>query len=234
MSVTILVKIIEYSQQIYSVTIPAESLHDEGPFGNMTDRIGMIMMKKTLLPLAIGLLLASGIAQAKTETYHLDPNHTSLVFSWNHFGFSNPTANFSAITGTIVLDDAAIANAKVDVTIPVKTVDTHVQALNDEFQGAEYFDLKQYPNATFHSTKIVSKGDNRYQVFGDLTIKGISRPVILDAVLNKQGEHPMAKKAAVGFNATTTIKRSEFKMGQFVPNVSDDITISISTEALVK
>lgn len=112
-----------------------------------------------------------------------------------------------------MLDDAAIANAKVDVTIPVKTVDTHVQALNDEFQGAAYFDQKQYPNATFHSTKIVSKGDNRYQVFGDLTIKGISRPVILEAVLHKQGEHPMAKKAAVGFNATTTIKRSEFKMG---------------------
>ncbi|WP_074013745.1 YceI family protein [Candidatus Sodalis sp. SoCistrobi] len=194
----------------------------------------MITMKKTLLPLATGLLLASGFAQAKTETYHLDPSHTSLVFSWNHFGFSNPTADFSDITGTIVLDDAAIENAKVDVTIPVKTVDTHVQALTDEFKGEKYFDQKQFPNATFHSTKIVSKGDKRYQVYGNLTIKGISRPVILDAVLNKQGEHPMAKKATVGFNATTTIKRSEFKMGQFVPNVSDDVTISISTEALAK
>lgn len=194
----------------------------------------MANFKKIVLSFAITLGLAAGAAQAKTETYHLDPNHTSVVFSWNHFGFSTPTADFSEVTGTIQLDDADIVKSRVDVTLPVKTVDTHVPALTDEFKAAEYFDLKQFPTATFHSTKIVSQGDKKYQVFGDLTIKGITRPVVLDAVLNKIGLHPMEKKQTVGFNATTTIKRSEFKMGQYVPNVSDDVKITLSTEALAK
>lgn len=86
----------------------------------------------------------------------------------------------------------------------------------------------------FRAPKLSGKCNNRYQVYVNLTIKGISRPVILDAVLKKHKEHTMAKKASVGFNATTTIKRSEFKIGQFVPNVSDNVTISILREALAK
>ncbi|WP_410016288.1 YceI family protein [Sodalis sp. C49] len=194
----------------------------------------MINAKRIAAPLVIGFGLLSGFAQAATQTYAMDPAHTSVVFSWNHFGFSNPTADFSNVTGNIHLDDADIARSTVDVSIPVATVDTHVKALTDDFKGKDYFDLAAYPLATFRSTKIVSEGGNKYKVYGELKIKNITKPVILDAVLNKKGEHPMAKKQAVGFNATTTIKRSDFAMDKYVPMVSDAVAISISTEALVK
>lgn len=194
----------------------------------------MINAKKIAVPVIAAIGMLSGFARAETQTYIMDPAHTSVVFSWNHFGFSNPTADFSNVTGKIVLDDQQITHSTVDVSIPVNTVDTHVKALTDEFKNKEYFDLAAYPQATFHSTKIVGEGDNKYKVYGDLKIKNISKPIVLDAVLNKKGEHPMEKKQAVGFNATTTIKRSEFGMGQYVPMVSDDVVINISTEALVK
>ncbi|HEY0210352.1 YceI family protein [Acerihabitans sp.] len=194
----------------------------------------MINAKKLAAPLAIGFGLLAGFAQAATQTYAMDPAHTSVVFSWNHFGFSNPTADFSDVTGNIHLDDADIARSTVDVSIPIATVDTHVKALTDEFKGKDYFDQAAYPQATFRSTKIVSEGGNKYKVYGELKIKNITKPVILDAVLNKKGEHPMEKKQAVGFNATTTIKRSDFAMDKYAPMVSDAVAISISTEALVK
>lgn len=194
----------------------------------------MNIATKLAAPMIMAFGLLTGNAQAALQAYVMDPAHTSVVFSWNHFGFSNPTANFSNVTGTIHLDDADITRSTVDVAIPVASVDTHVPKLTEEFKGKEYFDQAAYPQATFHSTKIESAGDNKYKVFGELKIKNITKPVVLDAVLNKKGEHPMAKKQAVGFNATTTIKRSDFALAKFVPMVSDAVVITISTEALVK
>ncbi|WP_413741489.1 YceI family protein [Sodalis sp. RH15] len=196
--------------------------------------IPKINVKKIAVPVVIAFGALSGFARAETQTYVMDPAHTSVVFSWNHFGFSNPTADFSNVTGNIVLDDKHITQTKVDVTIPIDSVDTHVQKLTEEFKGKDYFDQATYPQATFHSTKIVSEGAHKYKVYGDLKIKDITKPVILNAVLNKIGQHPMEKKQAVGFNATTTIKRSEFGLDKYVPMVSDAVVITISTEALVK
>ncbi|XBS68941.1 YceI family protein [Acerihabitans sp. KWT182] len=194
----------------------------------------MINVKKIAFPIILAVGALSGFARAETQTYAMDPAHTSVVFSWNHFGFSNPTANFSNVTGNIVLDDKQMTHSKVDVTIPIDSVDTHVQKLTEEFKGKDYFDQATYPDATFHSTKIVSEGGHKYKVYGDLKIKDITKPVVLNAVLNKKGEHPMEKKPAVGFDATTTIKRAEFGLDKFVPMVSDAVKITISTEAIVK
>lgn len=181
---------------------------------------------------ATALLLASASLGASAATYQLDPTHTSVVMSWSHFGFSHPTANFSDITGTIDFDASKPAEAAVKVSIPVKTVDTHVPALTKEFLAEPYFNVAKYPTATFVSNKVVAKGNNHFAVHGLLTIKGISKPVVLKATLNKQGMQPMEKKPAVGFDAITTIKRSDFGMGQYVPAVSDAVTIRLSTEAV--
>ncbi len=194
----------------------------------------MINAKKIALPMIIAVGALSGFARAETQTFIMDPDHTSVVFSWNHFGFSNPTADFSNVTGNIVMDDKHITRSKVDVVIPIDTVDTHVKALTDEFKGKDYFDQATYPEATFHSTKIVSEGARRFKVYGDLKIKNITKPVVLAVVLNKKGMHPMEKKQAVGFNATTTFKRSAFGLDKYVPMVSDAVVVTISTEALVK
>jgi polyisoprenoid-binding protein YceI len=185
------------------------------------------------LGLALVAALASGSALA--QDYSIDPNHTSVIATWNHFGFSNPTASFSGVSGTISYDEKAPAKASVNVTIPVKTVDTKVEALTEEFLNeADYFDVAKYPTATFKSTKVTAKGGNKFDVAGELTIKGVTKPVVFSATLNKQGEHPMSKKQAIGFDASTVIKRTDFNMGKYAPYVSDDVTLTITTEGQAK
>lgn len=185
--------------------------------------------------LALGLTLASvaTFSMAKPVAYTIDPGHTATVFSWSHFGFSTPSANFSDIQGTITVDNEKPANSSVNVTIPVSSINTNVKALDEHIQKAEFFDVEKYPNITFKSTKVQALGKNKYKITGDLTIKGVTKPVVLDAVLNKQAVHPMTKLQTIGFNATTSFNRSAFNVGAYVPNVGDKITVNITTEASV-
>ncbi|AIY37726.1 YceI family protein [Acinetobacter baumannii] len=183
------------------------------------------------LSFGLAVALASTVTLAAPVDYKIDPTHTATVFSWNHFGFSTPSANFSDIQGVIKVDNAKPANSSVNVTIPLSSVNTNVPALDKEFQEEAWFNAAKYPNITFKSTKVETKDKKHFKITGDLTVKGITKPVVLDAVLNKQGEHPMAKVAAIGFNATTSFNRSDFGLGNYVPNVGDKITVNITTEA---
>lgn len=187
--------------------------------------------KKALLGLSLGLM--SAVTFAAPITYKIDPAHTATLFSWNHFGFSTPTANFSDIQGDIQVDEAHPEKSSVNVTIPVSSVNTNVSALDKEFQEAAWFNSARYPNITFKSTRVETKDKKHFKIFGDLTVKGTTKPVVLNATLNKQGVHPMKKVAAIGFNATTSFDRSAFGIGNYVPNVSDKITVNITTEASV-
>lgn len=189
----------------------------------------MNALKKTALVSLLALYIP--LSQAAATEYSLDPQHTSVVIAWNHFGFSNPTAYISDVSGKISFDKENPEKSSVNVTLPVKTIDTHVKALTDEFLGKDYFDVKTFPEATFQSTRVVSKGGNKYDVEANLTIKGMTKPVLLHATLNKQDMHPMVKKQAIGFDATGVIKRSDFKLDKYVPAVSDNVTITLSTEA---
>ncbi|MEN8406003.1 YceI family protein [Acinetobacter seifertii] len=183
------------------------------------------------LSFGLAVALASTVTLAAPVDYKIDPTHTATVFSWNHFGFSTPSANFSDIQGVIKVDNAKPANSSVDVTIPLSSVNTNVPALDKEFQQEAWFNAAKYPNITFKSTKVETKDKKHFKITGDLTVKGVTKPVVLNAVLNKQGEHPMAKVPAIGFNATTSFNRSEFGLGSYVPNVGDKITVNITTEA---
>ncbi|MCG9515665.1 YceI family protein [Acinetobacter pittii] len=183
------------------------------------------------LSFGLAVALASSVTLAAPVDYKIDPTHTATVFSWNHFGFSTPSANFSDIQGVIKVDNAKPANSSVNVTIPLSSVNTNVPALDKEFQAEAWFNAAKYPNITFKSTKVETKDKKHFKITGDLTVKGVTKPVVLDAVLNKQGEHPMAKVPAIGFNATTSFKRSDFGLGNYVPNVGDKITVNITTEA---
>lgn len=188
-------------------------------------------MQFKTLSLGLAVAIASSVALAAPVDYKIDPTHTATVFSWNHFGFSTPSANFTDIQGVIKVDNAKPANSSVEVTIPLSSVNTNVPALDKEFQEEAWFNAAKYPNITFKSTKVETKDKKHFKITGDLTVKGVTKPVILDAVLNKQGEHPMAKVPAIGFNATTSFNRSAFGIGNYVPNVGDKITVNITTEA---
>lgn len=185
--------------------------------------------------LTLGLAVASiaTVSMAKPVEYKIDPTHTATVFTWNHFGFSTPSANFSDIQGTINVDNAKPANSSVNVTIPLSSLNTNVAALDEHLKKPDFFDAEKYPNITFKSTKVQALGKNKYKITGNLTVKDVTKPVVLDATLNKQGEHPMTKAQSIGFNATTSFDRSAFGVGAYVPNVGDKITVNITTEASV-
>ena len=178
-----------------------------------------------------GLLATAGTAAAAPVTYKLDPGHTMVLFSWNHFGFSNPTANLNQVDGTLVYDEAAPTKATVDVTLPLSGLDTFVPKLDEHLKSADFLDAAKYPTVTFKSTKVTSAGKDKLKVTGDLTVHGVTKPVTLDVTVNKVGPHPMMKVQTAGFDATATIKRSDFGVGAYVPNVSDEIKIRITTEA---
>ena len=188
-------------------------------------------MQFKTLSLGLAAAIASSVTLAAPVDYKIDPTHTATVFNWNHFGFSTPSANFTDIQGTIKVDNAKPSNSSVEVTIPLSSLNTNVVALDKEFQEEAWFNAAKYPNITFKSTKVETKDKKHFKITGNLTVKGVTKPVVLDAVLNKQGEHPMAKVPAIGFNATTSFNRSAFGIGNYVPNVGDKITVNITTEA---
>ncbi|BDU19898.1 YceI family protein [Dyella sp. GSA-30] len=183
--------------------------------------------------LLAGLIGAAVSAHADPVTYKLDPGHTMVLFSWNHFGFSNPTANLGLGDGTLVFDEKNPAKSSVEVTLPLANLDTHVSALDEHLKKPDFLDADKFATITFKSTKVQAEGAGKYKVTGDLTAHGVTKSVVLDAKLNKSGEHPMLKVQAIGFDATATIKRSDFGVGAYVPNVSDEIKIHITTEGAV-
>ncbi|MBI5926785.1 MAG: polyisoprenoid-binding protein [Aquabacterium sp.] len=170
-------------------------------------------------------------ALAAPETYGVEPNHTYANFSYNHMGLSTQISKFSKTSGTVVYDKAA-KTGSVDVTIDMKSVDTGSSLFNGHIQGADFLDTEKFPTATFKSTKVVFEGDKPATIEGQLTIKGITKPVTLKVSHFSNMEHPMAKRDAIGANASTQIKRTEFNAGKYAPLVGDDVTITISLEAI--
>lgn len=193
------------------------------------------MNKSTLALTSLALTLGTvNTVNAETVAYQLDPNHTSVIISWDHFGFSHPTATIPDVSGNINFDKVNPEKSSVEVSIPVTKLTTQVAKLDEEFKSADYFDIAKYPVATFKSRKVINKGHDKVDIIGDLTIKGISHSVTLHAKLNKEGEHPLAKKPAIGFDAMGTLNRSDFKIDKFIPSVSDKIKLRLSTEAYAK
>jgi polyisoprenoid-binding protein YceI len=157
------------------------------------------------------------------------------VIRWNHLGFANPTAQFNNVEGTLEFDAADPAHSSVAVTIPLTSMSTGVPDLNDDFRSSDFFDLAKFPTATFESTK-VEKGaaPDTLKVAGDLSLHGIARPVAIDVTIHKIGTNPRNKVPTVGFEAMATLKRSDFGLGRYVPQDSDEIQIHITAEAAEK
>ncbi len=191
----------------------------------------MLSPRRAALAAALSLFAAS--AFAAPVTYKLDPNHTNVLASWSHFGFSNPFANFGQVDGTLVYDAEDVSKSSVEVKLPLAGLNSFTADFDEHLRSADFFDAAKYPEITFKSTKVESAGKGKLKVTGDLTVKGVTKPAVLDVTLNKAGVQPLAKREAVGFDATTTLKRSEFGVDKYVPNVSDEVKLQITTEAVV-
>lgn len=189
-------------------------------------------MRKVLL-LAAGLACAAASpAFAAAEKYAFDPSHSQILFTYDHLGFSSTHGLFSGFDGTIMLDEADPANSSVSTSFDVKDIITGWEKRTAHFLSPDFFNAEANQKVSFESTKVEVTGDKTAKITGNLTMNGITKPVVLDATLNKMAQHPMAGKPWVGFNATTTLKRSDFKLEKFAPAVSDDVEVEISVEAM--
>ncbi|WP_027259121.1 MULTISPECIES: YceI family protein [Leisingera] len=188
-------------------------------------------MKTTLFAAALAAVAATGAAAAP-EKYVLDSSHSQILFDYNHLGYSTTYGLFSGFEGEIMFDQEDPAASSVSVTMPLSMMFTGWQARFDHFMTKDFFDATEDETVSFTSTAIEVTGDNTAKISGDLTLNGVTNPVVLDAKLNQSGDHPMAKKPWAGFDATTSVLRSEYNLGQFAPFVSDEVNIKISVEAL--
>ncbi len=193
---------------------------------NTRNAIALVLLSSTTL--------ATVTTAAGTEKYDVDSAHSGVVFGWNHFGFSNPSARFDKIEGSLLLDKSDITKSTVSVSLPLAGIDTGVAKLDEELKGPEFFDSAKFPAITFKSTKVEKSGESGLRVTGDLTVHGVKKSVTLDGKVNKIGifEIPGVMKApTAGFDATTTIKRSDFGVTKYLPLVSDEIPVRITLDA---
>lgn len=194
-------------------------------------------MRISILPLAIRLLATlllpvatSSALAGETRTYTLDPTHAHVLYAVDHLGFSTSRGAFRDVSGTLQLDLDKPENAKLDVTIPVAGFDSFNKARDEYLMRPEFFDPAKYPEIKFVSTKVQRTGAKTADVTGNLTLRGVTRPVTLKVTLHKAEEHGFLKKQWAGFSATGMIKRSEFGMGAGVPMVSDAVQITLDAE----
>jgi polyisoprenoid-binding protein YceI len=191
---------------------------------------------KKLTSLSAALVLAAATvattapALAAPETYVIEGTHTFPRFSYSHFGYSTQLSRFNKTTGKIVLDKEA-KTGEVDIVIDTTSVDTG-SILDEHIQGEDFLDTAKYPTATFKSNKVVFEGDKPVAVHGTLTLKGVPQPVTLTVTSFQAMPHPMLKKDAIGANAHTVVKRSDFNAGKYAPHVGDEVRIDIAVEAI--
>ena len=203
-----------------------------------------VLAPAALAPLALALAAAPLLAQTAGSlpgapdvgrvhagTYKVDPGHSQVVFTLNHLGFTEYTGQFTQPTGTLTLDPASPARDAVDVSFPIDKVSTTVTALDEHLKKPEFFDATQFPTGRFVSTRVRITG-MRATIDGNLTLKGVTKPVTLQARFIGAGTNPLSKKMTIGFQATTSIMRSQFGVSYGLPMVSDkvDLTINASFE----
>jgi polyisoprenoid-binding protein YceI len=168
-------------------------------------------------------------SRAVAGVYQVDPDHTQVVFTIGHLGFSEYTGMFTHPTGTLTLDPKNPAADKVDVSFPIAKVLTTSPELDKHLQSADFFDAAKYPTGRFVSTKVTATGDGSATIDGNLTLHGVTKPVTLDVRFVGAGDMVMGPPVPnIGFAATTTIKRSDFGISYGIPLVSDDVLLTIN------
>ncbi|KAA0570093.1 YceI family protein [Azospirillum sp. Sh1] len=192
-------------------------------------------MKKTLFAAALFAATAVGVvapAFAAPVSYKIDPAHTAVAFIVNHVGFSNVIGRFNTVGGDVTFDKDAVEKSVVNVSIDTTSVDTNHAKRDEHLRSPDFFNAKEFPKMTFKSTKIEKTGDKTGKLHGDLTMLGVTKPVVLDIAFNKDGVSPASKLETAGFSARGTVKRTDFGMKYGAPAIGDDIQLLIEVEAV--
>ena len=189
--------------------------------------------------LAIGLFALSAPLSATawdvpSGEYGLDKTHGYITISYNHLGFSNPHVGFDSFEVSLDADAENPESSNVEVLIDATSINSRVEVFNGHLNGGNFFDTANHPEITFVSTGITSTGENTFDISGDLTIKGITKPVTLNATINKAADHPMRGVPTIGVTAIAQVLRSEWGLSRAVPVVSDEVSIFIDVELPLK
>ena len=185
------------------------------------------MLRFAAICIALGLL--AGTAQADTLTF--EPDHTSVIFQYEHFGLSHPSGKIMGACGTLTLDHDDLTKSAVDIALDMTTLTTALPAFDALLKGEKYFDIAQFSTASFKSTQVELTGENTANVTGDLTIHGVTQSAVLAVTFNKKAFNPAIFKTGYGFSATAHLSRKAFGLGNFEPIVGDDIELIIDAEA---
>lgn len=170
---------------------------------------------------------APNTADIAAGTYHADPHHTQILFTYSHLGLTRNMGLVSGATGILVLNPENPAADKLSVTVPIKTLHTTIAALDQEMQSPMFFDAAKYPTAHFQSTKVTVKGTSA-TIDGNLTIHGVTRPAVIHARLLAAGMDSFAHKKTIAFEGHATIDRTKFGVGKFAPEVGAKVDLKIT------
>ena len=186
----------------------------------------------SLLALSFGV--SADLSEVPSGKYTLDSSHGYITFTYSHLGFSNPRVGFNSFDTVLTLDSGKPENSLIEVTIDASSIDSRVAEFNDHLNSSDFFNTAEYPSITFKSTKVEATGESTFDVTGDLTILGTTKPVTLATTINKAANHPMRNVPTIGVSASTRLLRSEWGLGAYVPAVSDEVELSIEVELLAQ
>jgi polyisoprenoid-binding protein YceI len=176
------------------------------------------------------LILWTGAAWAAPESYELNREHSDVTFTINHAGLSLKHGWFGDVSGSLKLDTNHLEASSVDVTVAMTSVDTNNTRRDTDLRGANFLDVEHFPAMHFVSTKVSVVNPSALDVTGDLTLHGVTRPLVLHAKINMIGKSPFGGAQTAGFTATGALKRSDFGMKTMLPLIGDDVSITIDTE----
>ena len=179
---------------------------------------------------AVLALAANGAAAA---TYKIDPRHTQVHFTYGHNQYSHLSARLNEVNGTLEFDPANPGASSISLELPLSSLSTGVPGLDTHMRSADFFDAEKFPTASFKSTKVTVRDATHFDLAGDLTIKGVTKPAVFAVTVNHAGENARRKTPMAGFDAVATIKRSEFGVDNMLAVTGDEIQVRVTMEASV-
>lgn len=192
----------------------------------------MRQFRNTCIAMLTATLLSSG-ANAEPKKFEFDKAHTDVTFRILHLGYSHTHGRFETVDGDLMIDVDDLSNSSFAVTIDTASIDTAFEKRDDHLRSADFFDVEKFPTMIYKSTSVEKTGEKTLKMIGDLTLLGQTHPIILDVVVNSIAEHPRSKKLTFGATGTGTLQRSQWGMEEGIPNVADEVKLTLDIEAAV-
>lgn len=181
----------------------------------------------------VWLLVVGGstVVVRAAEVYKVDPVHSSIVFKIGHLGMTNVHGRFNDVSGTITFDKDNPSKSAVEFTVPIESVDTHVAKRDQHLKSPDFFNAKQFPVMTFKSRAVKETGKDSYQIAGDFTLHGVTKPLTIDFKKGGEGKGMQGEYRAGG-ETQFTVKRTDYGMNFMLNAVADEVNVELAIEGI--